>query len=95
MPFGDVADADDVAVAPVELGLADGDLDRNAIAALGKTPGLVRGQVHVRVVDLGRPGARDNRTGRFASMSASSKSERAAEDLGGGVAEDALAGVIE
>ena len=53
MPFGDVANADDVAVAPIELGLADRDLHRDAIAALGAAPGLVRRQIHVRIVDLG------------------------------------------
>ncbi len=53
MPLGDVADADDVAVAPIELGLADGDLHRDAIAALGSPPGLMRRQIDVGVVDLG------------------------------------------
>jgi hypothetical protein len=53
MSFGDVADTDDVAVAPVELGLADCDLHRDAIAALDASPSLMRRQIHVRVVDLG------------------------------------------
>ena len=93
MSFGDVADADDVAVAPIELRLADGDLDRDAIAALGPPPGLMRRQIHVGIVDLGREAfqkialsARDVRQQEF---------ERAAQDLRRRVAEDPLAGGIE
>ena len=70
MPLGDVADADDVAVAPIELGLADGDLDRDAVAALGAAPGLVRRQIDVRIVDLGGE-ALEKIDGFFASMSGS------------------------
>src|SRR5271167_1975908 len=38
MPFGGVAYADDVAVLPVEIRLADGNLHSNAISPFGKTP---------------------------------------------------------
>ena len=51
--FRGVANAKDIAVAPVEASLADRDLDGDPRATLGHTPRLMRGQIHVRIVDLG------------------------------------------
>ena len=93
MPLGDVADADDVAVAPVELGLADRDLDRNAIAALGAPPGQMRRQVHVGVVDLEAKRSRNSVVAPATSGSKnSSERPRISAER---VAEDAFAGGIE
>src|ERR1700734_1099306 len=93
MPFGDVADADDVAVAPVELGLADRNLDRDAIAALGPPPGLMSREIHMRVVDL--HGEALEKMSGFLTDVGQQEIERAAQDLGRRVAEYALAGGIE
>jgi hypothetical protein len=92
--LGDVADADDVAVQATELGLADGDLDRDAAAAFHQTPGLSRGQVHVRIVNFGRE-ALEVVAGMLRVHVRQQQPHRAAENLGGGIAEDPLPGVIE
>ncbi len=93
MPFGDVANADDVAVAPIEFGLADGDLDRDPVAALGTPPCLVRREVDVRIVDLG--GQALEKVVRAARDVRQQELERAAENLRLRVAENALTGGVE
>src|SRR5882724_11518822 len=94
MSFGDVANADDVAVQPVERGLADGNFDGDAASALDETPCLGRGQVHMRIVDLGRQALQI-----FTRISrvdvGKQTSQRAAENLRGAVTEYPFAGVIE
>ena len=94
MPLGDVADAHDVAVAPIEARLADRDFHRDARAFLGDAPGLMRGQIDVRVVDL--RGAALEKLERPARVDVGQQEiERAAENLRLRIAEDALAGGIE
>ena len=53
MAFRDVPNADDVAVAPVEACLADGDFHRHAGSFLGDAPRLVGREIDVRIVDFG------------------------------------------
>ena len=93
MPLGDVADADDVAVAPVELALL------TAISTATRLPPLARPQVrcaakiHVGIVDL--QGEALEKLGSVAGDLRQQETQRAAQDLRGGVAEDAFAGGIE
>ncbi len=94
MPLGDIANADDVAVAPIELGLADRDLHRDAVAALGAAPGLMRRQIDVRVVDLGGEALEKVARSRVA-MSGSRNSSGRPRISAGAIAENALAGGIE
>ena len=94
MPLGDVADADDIAVQPIELGLADGNLNRDPAAAFDQAPGLRRGQVHVRIVNFGGE-TLEVIAGMLGIHVGEQQPDRPAENLGGRIAEDPLAGVIE
>ena len=92
--FGDVANADDVAVAPIEARLADRNFHRDARALLGNAPSLVRGEVHMRIVDF-RSEAFEKLDGAARVHLGQQEIERAAEDLRLGVSENPLAGGIE
>ena len=94
MPLGGVADAQDIAVAPVEAGLADVQLDGDPGAALGDTPGLMRGEIDVGVIDAGGP-AFEEPGGGIRIHLRQQQVEGAAEDLGLRVAEDALGRGVE
>ena len=91
--LGDVADADDVAVAAVERRLAHRDFQSDAHPVLGHTPGMMRREVDMCVVDLGRTllekldAAARRKLGQQVAQGA-------AVDLGESVAEYALAGRI-
>ena len=52
VPFGDIPNAHDEAVAPIEARLADGNFDRDARAFLGYAPCPVSGKIDVRIVDF-------------------------------------------
>jgi hypothetical protein len=94
MALGDVADADDVAFAPVEARLADGDLERDSGTVLGHAPDVVCGEIDVRIVDLGRA-ALEKLDGSLSPGLRQQIIDRAPEDLRGRVAENALARGIE
>ena len=93
MPLGDVADADDVAVAPVERRLAHGDLQSDPRPVLGQTPGMMRREIDMGVVDLGGT-VLEKLDGTAGRESPAAGSSRCGRNLGEGVAEYPLAGRI-